>query len=182
MKIKNKSNKLKIIVSSAISILLIPSVAVFAYSYTKDDSAPKEQSQKKIDYSESTEDQSNATLDDVNTSDAPSKDEEPASTLSESSSALDIQITSINQNDPLLQIRTLVLPIINSGTCTLILEREGVNTYTSTVDITSMPNSSTCAGFDIPLSSLVRGQWLTTINIVDPEGNSATTSREIEVK
>ncbi|MDN5275357.1 MAG: hypothetical protein JWN33_6 [Candidatus Saccharibacteria bacterium] len=68
-------------------------------------------------------------------------------------------ITSVNESDTMLEIRTVIYSIQKDGTCTLSLTKQGTNTITLTVGAQSLPSSTTCKGFDIPLSELESGTW-----------------------
>ncbi|HEX6462226.1 MAG TPA: hypothetical protein VFZ58_03035 [Candidatus Saccharimonadales bacterium] len=73
-----------------------------------------------------------------------------------------IRISSVNQNDGLLQIRTLISSIISSGTCALVLQN-GSSVITKTAEVQALPSSATCKGFDIPLSDVPDGVWRATL-------------------
>lgn len=73
-----------------------------------------------------------------------------------------LSITSAEQQNDQLQIRTLIHSI-QAGTCTLTLSSGG-QTITRSAETQSMASSSTCMGFDIPLSELTTGEWTITIN------------------
>jgi hypothetical protein len=76
----------------------------------------------------------------------------------ESKGTVTVTISAANQNDGVLQIRTLISAIASNGTCTLTLTKENA-TITRTTDVQSLPSSSTCKGFDIPESELTPGVW-----------------------
>jgi cytoskeletal protein RodZ len=63
-----------------------------------------------------------------------------------------------------LIIRTTVNQALSSGTCQLTLS-SGSKTATRSSNITQNPSSSTCEGFDIPISELGSGSWNITITI-----------------
>lgn len=74
-------------------------------------------------------------------------------------STVEVDITAANQNGSTFQIRSLISALDNGGTCTLSLTRSGYSTVTKTASVQNLSNSSTCAGFDIPVSELTSGDW-----------------------
>jgi len=80
-------------------------------------------------------------------------------------------ITSINYDANSLHIKSIINGVIsNNGECKLTLKKDNssenlekkVNTY-------SLPNTSTCKGFDINRSEITNGKWtaIITVNIGD---------------
>lgn len=63
-----------------------------------------------------------------------------------------------------LSIRITINQLLNTGTCDLTLTN-GSKSFAQTADIIENPSSSTCKGFDIPLSRLSSGKWQININI-----------------
>lgn len=69
-----------------------------------------------------------------------------------------IEISAINQTDSTLQIRALIPTLTNTGICTVTLTKNQA-TVSRTAAVQPLANSSTCEGFDIPLSNLSSGTW-----------------------
>ncbi|MGY4893764.1 MAG: hypothetical protein ACO1N2_03685 [Candidatus Saccharimonadota bacterium] len=93
------------------------------------------------------------------------KDEQTPVTDSASSSddpsskqVVGVSITSKYQSSTTLQIRTIIDSLTTEGTCSLKLTK-GSDQVTKSSGVQAGPSSSTCAGFDIPLSELSRGNW-----------------------
>lgn len=63
-----------------------------------------------------------------------------------------------------LVIRNTINQFVDSGTCELTL-RSGNKTVNRSVEIIQNPSSSSCAGFDIPVSELSPGQWNLEIKV-----------------
>ncbi len=61
-------------------------------------------------------------------------------------------------------IRVNIDQFITSGTCNLVLEKDG-KSYSDQANISSLTSASTCEGFDIPTSELESGEWKLTINL-----------------
>ncbi len=70
-----------------------------------------------------------------------------------------IAITAANLNGSTLQVRTLISAVADAGTCTLELTREGHQTITETAGSQALASTSTCQGFNIPVSGLAVGTW-----------------------
>lgn len=73
-----------------------------------------------------------------------------------------ISITSAEQQNGQLQIRTLIHSV-QAGNCTLTLSSDA-RSITRSAETQSMASSSTCMGFDIPLSEIAAGEWTITID------------------
>lgn len=77
-------------------------------------------------------------------------------------------------------VRVSIDQYLSSGTCELKLEKSGKN-YEETVNIYSDVSTSTCEGFDIPLSSLEKGVWNATINL-SSEGKAGKIESEVVIE
>lgn len=93
-------------------------------------------------------------------SDRPAK---PVTNPGDSKATTSIEITSANQTEDTIQIRSLISTLTSEGTCTLTLTK-GASVITKTVGVQALPSHSTCKGFDIPVSELSTGQWQLTLN------------------
>lgn len=82
---------------------------------------------------------------------------------SQDAHALSGSITHLGKTDSHLRIRTAINQAISGGTCTLILT--GPSTVRLTSGIIQNPSSSSCEGFDIPLSRLGSGTWSIRIEL-----------------
>lgn len=84
----------------------------------------------------------------------PAPVEQPGSTKKN----VQVIITAANQNNDTLQVRTQISTVINTGQCTIKLTKSEV-TITKVSDVQSLPTTSTCRGFDIPLADISPGSW-----------------------
>jgi hypothetical protein len=91
------------------------------------------------------------------------------------------EITAANQDESLLHIRTLIQTVASSGTCTLAMTGPEGKTYTATAAIQSLPSSSTCKGFDIPLDNLSPGTWTIKIDFSNDE-LTASANKDVTIK
>ena len=67
-------------------------------------------------------------------------------------------------NDELV-IRVNIDQYLNQGTCNLILSRDGVDVYGREAAIIDSASTSTCEGFNIPLSELTTGKYQVRIKL-----------------
>jgi len=118
--------------------------------------------------------------DSVNDDNQPPK-ETPSNDANPSTTSTSVLLSSTTQDSTTYHIRVLIDSVLNSGTCTLSMTKSGEQTYSSTADVQAGPSSSTCKGFDIPLTSLAVGNWTTTVTVTS--GNTTgMVSQEISVK
>ncbi len=72
-------------------------------------------------------------------------------------------ITAANQTSDMLQVRVLIQVVSSSGTCNLTMTKQNSPIVSKTAGVQALANSSTCKGFDIPLTALLPGTWQLTI-------------------
>lgn len=89
-----------------------------------------------------------------------------------------MEITAANVDSSTLHIRTLIQTVTSSGTCTLVATGPNGKSYSATAAVQAGPSTSTCKGFDIPLSTLSDGTWSIRVSFEnDSLQASATTER-----
>ena len=71
----------------------------------------------------------------------------------------------LNQTSASLQVRAIINEVLSTGICTLTATRSGYTTVEYTADIQASANSTTCKGFDVPLSQLQSGVWRLTLSV-----------------
>lgn len=171
MKIKTNSKKLspKKILLMAIALLLLVSLSCVVYVYAFNGSILGWSASSKDEASDS----SDQTVDTDNTSDTeetpadnPSKGLDPSNEVPEN---ITVIFSATNQTDTTLQIRALIEAVLGSGQCVLTLT-SGSTTLTKTASVQALASSSTCTGFDIPLTELSAGEW--QLNLVVTSGSS----------
>lgn len=155
--------KKTIIIAGSTVAVLVTGVLLYVYAFhgnlfgwtTTPKIAPTTTNQ--INYEPATPEQQQAGVDaKTGTSDTPAA---PATTPGSSLKSVEVTITAANQNGSTLQIRTLIGVVENTGTCTLVLSRSGQTSVTKTAGIQALSSSSTCQGFDVPVSELSAGTW-----------------------
>lgn len=98
-----------------------------------------------------------------------------------SKSEVEIMITAANQNDSVLQIRSLISTVTDNGTCTLKLTGPANQSLTRTAEVQALSTTSTCKGFDIQTSELAPGDWKATLEY-DSNTLTGSTSKTITIK
>ena len=163
-KLRKSTTAKKIIIIGGVVLVLvaIPLTYIYAFNgnlfgWQASKTVINNHSQDTIDYNPATPEQQKA----GDQTKSGSNDTLITPSASTGSDKKDVQvtITAADQNGSTLQIRTLVNAVENTGTCTLTITSTGRPTVTETANIQSLANTSTCQGFDIPISELSVGTW-----------------------
>lgn len=189
MEIKKRglSKRLKILVALLV-LLLICAGVYFVYAYTlHGNNAPKQRSVNSTNYGPATEEQKKAGATTKQNSDSGKQlggsEQPPAPTPIPGSSqrSVSMTITTANQNGSTFQARVLIGAVINSGICTATFSKTGQTTVIKTAGVQPFANSSTCQGFDIPVSELSSGIWNLTISYSGSD-YTGTVSKNITIE
>ena len=86
-------------------------------------------------------------------------------------------ITYANVMDGELVIRTNIDQFLQTGSCNLVISRNGVTYYTSTVGIQESVTTSTCDGYKIPIGELSEGDFSVEIGLESGEKSGKITGR-----
>lgn len=189
MRIPTQKNSKKVFaVIAAIAALLLIAFATVYYFKIGPFSPDQNTS---IDLNPATEDQK-ATGDDIkqsnleqinagkeNTGSDPSPAPQPVEGSDKKS--VGMEISAANQTETTLQVRTFIQTVTNTGTCGLSMRNIQGATYTATAEVQPLSSTTTCKGFDIPLTQLTPGTWTITIDFSN-DNLTASTSKEITVK
>ena len=160
---KSTTTKKVLLISCVILVLIaIPLIYVYAFNgnlfgWKKPTTQDTNQNQNSVNYDPATIEQQKAGT----TVKSGSTDSPPEPTPIPGSDKKNVQmtITAANQNGSTLQIRTLIGAVEDTGVCTLTLTSAGKSTVTKTVNSQALASTSTCKGFDIPVSELSAGTW-----------------------
>lgn len=95
-------------------------------------------------------------------------------------STVGAEISAANQTSSTLQVRTFIQTVSSSGVCNLSMTGPNGTSYSASAEVQAMPSSTTCKGFDIPLSSLSPGSWSITVNF-ESETLTASATKAITV-
>jgi len=178
--IKNKKHKKLLIIISIITVFLISIAAVYFYSQninSKVSTPPNNSSKNKTD-KVNVIDLNKPTTEEINAGNVVKK--ETVNNITPNEPSFNITISAANQNDNIMQIRTLIDTTISSGTCELIM-KQGDKIVSKAADIQSLASTSTCKGFDIPISELSSGNWNLTISATSG-AQTNTVSKDIQVQ
>jgi hypothetical protein len=184
----NKSNKkVFVIIATILALLLISLSAAYyfkvgPFSPNQNDSVnldPATEDQKTTgnDIKQSSLDQINAGKE--NTGSDPSPAPQPVEGSDKKS--VGMEITAANQTDTTLQVRTFIQTVTNNGSCNLSMTNTQGATYTAAAGVQALSSTTTCKGFDIPLSQLAPGVWTITIDFSN-DSLIATISKEVTIK
>lgn len=184
MKINSKKSKNKTLVIglSSLGVVLALSAASFAYVYLFDGDLfgwkRSETQQVEVNYDPPTTEQVQAGQ--ATKEEALGQDGKPKETDTANPATATITVTAAFQNGSVFQIRSLITPLTGSGTCTLTLTK-GSSTLTKNADIQAQASSSTCRGFDIPVSELSAGEWNVVLTFEGKDSRGSTETK-IEVE
>ena len=176
---RRKSKKTLYIAAAVAAILIIAAGTWFALKKFGAD----EQSSGAINYDAPTTEQTDAgnkTKENSVNTDKPGtsgSDTPPVPTPIDGSSksTVEVSMTASNQNGSAYQMRYLISALADSGTCTLTLTRNG-QTVTKTAGVQPQSSTSTCRGFDVPVSELAPGQWQAVMTFDNDSLHGTTTS------
>lgn len=175
MRLQKKTNKKPLFI--ALALLIVIAIGVFMYFWlsrpqdesvkTTQQSSQQKTSQKNTGSTKSQKEAS-GTNSTVATPETPEKEKDitPAyeGTNPNSAPSLTGVITYSAVAGGKLIIRTNINQSVSSGTCELTLSQNS-KLVTKTSDIALNPSSSTCQGFDIPVTELGSGKWDISIKL-----------------
>ncbi len=97
----------------------------------------------------------------------------------DSSDSIPVSITSVQPGET-IYVRALIQAVTSTATCKLDMYGPDGKTYTATAPTQALAGSSTCQGFNVPMSSLVAGLWKITITVTDVDRfGTATTEKTL---
>lgn len=183
---QKKSNKKLLVIIVSILVAVVVGWLFYAHHYQTwpFHSADKTQASptgRKIDYSPPSDDQTKNGADVKSqiadgSKDSKSATESPSTTQQ---STLGVTITTV-QPGQTVRVRAIVDAVASSAKCTLNMTGPNGKTYSATAAVQPMASSSTCQGFDIPMTSLASGDWKITITVIDGTSTgSATTEKTL---
>lgn len=96
-------------------------------------------------------------------------------TTTETPQAVTMEITSTTQNGSTYNIRTIIDTLSTAGSCSLQMTGPNGVSYTAQANVQAMASSTTCEGFNVPISSLSSGAWTITIDFSDGTKSASAT-------
>lgn len=174
MKIHKSTKFNKALIVGTVVVLALIAVVVFAYFNKLGPFASKVSTESSdINFGPATDDEIKAgqdtkqqTVDQDEAKANSGSDPSPAPTPDPAGgkSTVSMSITKSDSSNGTLIIRTSIQTVSSAGTCTLSMTGPNGKTYTASSKVQALPSSSTCQGFDLPLSSLSSGSWKIVIN------------------
>jgi hypothetical protein len=165
---KPTSSKKRLIIYALLAfVLLSGSYVTYALTHNNTSNSPAEEKQETnkevINNNPPTDDQ-------VTQGQDIKKQSLDQSTSQDTDQEILMTLVSNNKNETSVQLRTLIDKNVSDATCTLSVTQSD-KSYTDTVAVQNMPSTSTCKGFDIPLSRLSPGTWTGTIKVQNNSGS-----------
>jgi len=164
MKINTQTKKKKVIVILVvIAIIIITGLLTFAVLEKRGFFGDKQDNSKieKTDNTDKNRETSNYNSSD-NDKEKPVND--PQQNANNQSPDIDGFITSTNISYEILTIRTQINELLPEGTCSLVLSNSQ-KSLTRNSNLINSATSSSCYGFDVPISELANGNWQIKITI-----------------
>jgi len=164
MKIKTNKSKNKYLIAIPL-VILACALPILWYTNTQRTNDPSQDSPditskpttEQIEAGDRSKEES------TNNNDATPIEKSPTELLEKT--RIDSYITALNQTDSELQIRTNINALISSGSCKVQLSQPAQQTVTEVAGVTTLASTSTCKGFNIPLSKLAKGKWSITLTV-----------------
>ena len=194
MKIQKKQNKKnKVLILIAVILLSITSYSLISYKlnlwpFTQNQFSTVTEEQKTAgqdikkrslnDASNKSEKESSGQKSKTLQGSDPSPEPTPSSNGKKPTVGVSITTTTVDKDSNTLYIRSLIQTISSGGRCTLSMHNTSGQTYSNSVELQAGPSTSSCKGFNVPLSQLSPGKW--TINI-HYEDNNVTGDTEGEI-
>jgi uncharacterized protein YpmS len=173
MRVQKKTSKKSLIITLSVIVVLATGAGAYAllsHGSSSEPTASEDNQSKSLEDSNSSSESTSINTDSSSTIHESEKDIQPSYEGEDTNNS--ISLTGVVNyksviNDSLL-LRTTINQILNSGTCDLTLSN-GQKTVTRSSSIVQNPSSSSCEGFDIPISELGSGTWSIEIKLTGEE-------------
>ena len=187
MNINKKVSKKSIIIVAG--ILLLVGIGAGAYFILQNNAdRDTNRSVNDVDYGKATDEQikTGEDIKDNSNPDDPNQvgsDKAPQPTPGENGNkaAAPVTITASVQNGNVIQVRTLISVMTDTGECVITFTQQST-TVVKKAPVQSLPNGTTCAGFNIPVSELGVGTWQYTVTFENETMKGSTASNITVVK
>lgn len=163
---------------TVILLIFIVAGGVFAYNSLYNNTSGS--SQEEVNYDKPTSDQIEAGKEakqkTIESSESENTSNDPKlnnSSTNSNNKSLETYITAASVEGETLYLRNEISGIYSVGTCKLTLTK-GSSTVTRTAGVQPLPKSSTCRGFNIPVSSLSAGQWNIRLDVTIDDETAST--------
>lgn len=180
---KKISKKTIGIITFAVILIAAGMGAYYFMHHRQNDTSSQTRDVNSVDYGKASDSQiqagqttKNNNSSGTSTDTPPSPSTQPGSTKA----TAQVAITAKNQTSQTYQIRAQIDGLLTNGTCTLTLTN-GPSTVTKKAEVQNLSSTSTCMGFDVPLSELSVGTWQVTL-IADSATVTGSVTNSIVVK
>ncbi|AGL62207.1 exported protein of unknown function [Candidatus Saccharimonas aalborgensis] len=180
MRIQNRNQTRPILVFSAIVGIVLFTLLGASYYFKKWPFSPASsstsQTNSTINYTKPTEQQM--------TAGTQAKEQAAANSSQQNTDKKDtplgVTLTTV-QPGTVVYIRAMIDKVTTSATCHLAMVGPGQKTYSAEAPTQALAGTSTCRGFNIPMTSLAPGIWKITVSVTDDGtlSGSATTEKEL---
>ena len=92
-------------------------------------------------------------------------------------SSIPVSFTSVQPGET-VYIRTLIGTVTSGATCSLTMSGPSGKSYSASAGVQALSSSSTCQGFNIPMSSLSAGTWKITVTVTDGSATGTATTEK----
>lgn len=162
---KNRVSKKSVLIGTAVLLVVVGMAGYYYLQSYKNNTSPSTTSTPSTTEKKVNDINLNGpTNEQVQTGSDTKKETVNNSTPTPSTTPFVATITAANQNGSLLQIRTLIDTLSNDGVCELTLS-QGTKVVVKSAGIQALSNSSTCKGFDVPVSELSSGDWKLSLKV-----------------
>lgn len=137
-----------------------------------------------IDYNPPTQEQKDLGQDTKDAITGNSKNQTPNQTQPSQTSGktpVTVTITSAITNGDTLAIRTTMGTVTSEGTCRLSMKGPSGKVFSAEAAVQPLASSTTCKGFNVPMSSLATGTWEISI-VFENTSHTGSTTKTVEVK
>ncbi len=184
---KTNSSKKKVLIALASVFLIVSGSIILMHHYQIGLFQSKNTStEEKIDLQKPTGDQVNAGTVakndfDSRTTEASQERQMANGEVATPNKSENVQtiISSSNVNGSTLSVRSIIQSIDKSGTCSLTLSKTGSQSISRTASTNTMGSYTTCAGFDIDISVLAKGNWEIKLIYTGSEGQNGIATKMV---
>ena len=92
-------------------------------------------------------------------------------------SSIPVSFTSVQPGET-VYIRTLIDTVTAGATCSLTMSGPNGKSYSTSAGVQALSSSSTCQGFNVPMSSLSAGNWKITVTVADGSATGTATTEK----
>ena len=182
MKIHSKTTRplRRIILCILVLLIALASWLFWSHTYQQwpfSSTSSEEKPISTIDYKAPTKQQSETGTSTKEKVAEKTKEEDSQEASAAQSSTIPVTITTVQPGET-VYVRALISSITSTATCQLTMSGPDYKTYSASTGTQALADSSTCQGFNIPMSSLAAGNWKITIKVIDGQNKGASSTEK----